>query len=230
MTGLPEHLFTDPVRQSLATRHRHFAIGDGDALRYPADVAPFATCPPHKTAMQQLSSLLAPGESVWIFANGHLSIAGLDFERTLDCFQMVLPSNVAVQDVCAQIVPLDETHASEMIALTNIAFPGFFRARTCQMGSYFGVRNSDGALIAMAGERLMLDRYPEISGVCTHPDHRGRGLAAALIARLVDEHRRRGLVSWLHVSCSNQRAIELYQRFGFEIARKVPLLLVTQRG
>jgi GNAT superfamily N-acetyltransferase len=77
------------------------------------------------------------------------------------------------------------------------------------MGSYYGVRSgarSDGELIAMGGERLSLDGYPEISGVCTHPAHRGKGLAANLIRQLVRDHRRDGLVSWLHVGNENHRA------------------------
>jgi predicted GNAT family acetyltransferase len=109
-----------------------------------------------------------------------------------------------------------------MVALTDLAFPGFFRSRTCEMGSYYGVRSS-GELIAMGGERLTLDGYPEISGICTHPAHRGKGHAANLIWHLVRNHRREGLVSWLHVSAENHHAIGLYLRMGFTVARKVKL-------
>jgi predicted GNAT family acetyltransferase len=109
-----------------------------------------------------------------------------------------------------------------MVALTDIAFPGFFRSRTCAMGSYYGVR-SEGELIAMGGERLTLDGYPEISGVCTHPAHRGKGLAASLIWEVVRKHRRDGDVSWLHVNAENHNAIELYKRMGFNTVRKVKL-------
>ncbi len=90
------------------------------------------------------------------------------------------------------------------------------------MGSYYGVR-SDGELISMGGERLMLEGYSEISGVCTHPAHRGQGLAASLIWRLVRDHRRDGLVSWLHVAAANRRALDLYLRLGFEVVRTVTL-------
>jgi predicted GNAT family acetyltransferase len=84
---------------------------------------------------------------------------------------------------------------------------------------YPGVR-SDGELIAIGGERLTLDGSPEISGICAHPAHRDRGLAAALIWHLVRNHRRAGLVSWLHVSAENHYAIELYLRMGFVIAAR----------
>jgi ribosomal protein S18 acetylase RimI-like enzyme len=135
---------------------------------------------------------------------------------------MVLPEEVSPPAPTIEIVPLAHANAPEMVELTTLAFPGFFRGRTCQMGSYFGIR-SNGELIAMGGERLMLEGYPEISGVCTHPAHRGQGYAASLIWHLVRNHRRDGLVSWLHVSAANHRAIELYRRMGFVVARKVML-------
>ena len=95
------------------------------------------------------------------------------------------------------------------------------------MGSYYGVRSA-GDLIAMGGERLMLDGYPEISGICTHPSHRGKGLAANLIWHLVHEHRRDGLMSWLHVSADNCHAIELYLRLGFRNVRKITIQLISR--
>ncbi len=125
-------------------------------------------------------------------------------------------------DPSIEIARLSGANAGEMVALTDLAFPGFFRRRTCEMGSYYGVR-SDDELIAMGGERLMLEGYSEISGVCTHPAHRGKGLAASLIWRLVRDHRRAGLVSWLHVGAANRHAFDLYLRLGFEVVRTVTL-------
>jgi predicted GNAT family acetyltransferase len=142
---------------------------------------------------------------------------------------MVLPEEVTPPDPTIEIVSLSDENAAEMVALTDLAFPGFFRKRTCEMGSYYGVR-SDGELIAMGGERLMLEGYSEISGVCTHPAHRGKGLAAGLIWRLVQDHRRDGIVSWLHVAASNHHAIELYRRLGFDVARKVTLTRISRKA
>jgi ribosomal protein S18 acetylase RimI-like enzyme len=229
MTDLPESLFSNPVWSALHTRHRHFAHTIGDACRYPADVAPFAAvASPSADALLQLHSLLAPGESVWIIGESYPQASELTFEKTLLCLQMVLPADIAPPAPTIEILPLSSDHAPEMVALTDLAFPGFFRARTCEMGSYFGIR-SNGQLIAMGGERLTLDGYPEISGICTHPDHRGKGYAENLIWHLVRNHRREGLVSWLHVSATNQRAIDLYRRMGLTEARKVTLHLVSRK-
>ncbi len=40
-----------------------------------------------------------------------------------------------------------------MVALTDVAFPGYFRAKTHRMGSYFGVR-VEGKLVANRGDGL----------------------------------------------------------------------------
>jgi predicted GNAT family acetyltransferase len=90
------------------------------------------------------------------------------------------------------------------------------------MGSYCGVR-VDGELVAMGGERLRLEGYPELSGICTHPAHRGKGLASDVIGHLVRCHRRDGLRSWLHVGAPNTRAIDLYTSLGFQRVRTVML-------
>jgi GNAT superfamily N-acetyltransferase len=223
MTDLPEALFANPVWHALQTKHRHFAVSAGEACRYPADVALFAAVAASSTsALQSLHSLLVPEEYVWLVGESYPSVPNLTCEETLECLQMVLPAKVSPCGPVPDIVPLPNANAPEMVALTNLAFPGFFRGRTCEMGSYYGVR-SDGELIAMGGERLILDGYPEISGVCTHPAHRGEGHAANLIWHLVRSHRRDGLVSWLHVSAANHRAIELYRRMGFTVSRTVTL-------
>jgi predicted GNAT family acetyltransferase len=169
-----------------------------------------------------------PEEYVWLVGESYPSLPELTCEETLECLQMVLPEEVSPPTPTLEIVRLSNANAPEMVALTTLAFPGFFRSRTCEMGSYSGVR-SGGELIAMSGERLMLDGYPELSGVCTHPAHRGKGHAASLIWHLVRDHRRDGLVSWLHVSAANHRAIELYRRMGFTVARKVTLHRISRK-
>ena len=141
---------------------------------------------------------------------------------TLQCLQMVLPRTAALPTDAAAVTPLSAADAGEMLTLTQVAFPGFFRARTPEMGAYFGVR-SRGELVAMGGERLMLDGHPEVSGICTHPDHRGLGFAAAIIGHLAHRHRAADLVSWLQVSAANARAIDLYRRMGFEPLQRVEL-------
>ena len=67
----------------------------------------------------------------------------------------------------------------------------------------------------MAGERLHLTDYTEISAVCTDPDHTGKGYAAFLVSFLADQMLKKGKKPFLHVKHDNQRAINMYQRLGF---------------
>ncbi len=228
MYDLPETIFADPVWHALQTKHRAFAQSAGSACRYPADVAPFAAvATPSRDAMRELHSLLRPGEKVWLFGADYPLIPELAFVGTLDCLQMVLTEEITVaEDADMNGLPLSCAQAAEMVALTDLVFPGFFRARTCEMGTYYGIRAEEG-LIAMAGERLIVEDHHEISGVCTHPEYRGKGLAANLIRQLMRNHRRDGKVSWLHVGRANHRAIDLYLRLGFRIVRGVRLSQIT---
>ena len=109
-----------------------------------------------------------------------------------------------------------------MVDLTTLAFPGFFRRRTYLMGVYYGM-HIDGALVAMAGERMALPNYREVSGVCTHPAHTGKGFAATLITYLMHEHAASGLISLLHVGAANARAIALYRRLGFSVRKETAI-------
>jgi predicted GNAT family acetyltransferase len=71
----------------------------------------------------------------------------------------------------------------------------------------------------MAGERLALPGLREISAVCTHPAHTGKGYAAALMRHLIAEQLRAGLQPFLSVTASNTNAIALYRRLGFVQSR-----------
>ena len=227
MAGLPESLFLNPVWHALRGPHRHLARAESGACRYPAEVAPFAAIEaPSAAAFAQLRSLLEPDEPVWIVDYGSTA-PGLAVVDALECIQMVLPDSVDVSAPRREVLTLSGAHAREMVALTDLAFPGFFRPATHRMGSYFGVRGG-GELIAMGGERLLLPGHPEMSAICTHPGHRGEGLATDVIRHLATLHRRAGLVSWLHVGAPNRRAIELYARLGFERVRSLMLLCITR--
>jgi predicted GNAT family acetyltransferase len=101
-----------------------------------------------------------------------------------------------------------------MVELASLTKPGPFGRRTHELGTYLGIR-SEGKLVAMAGERLKVPGYTEVSAVCTHPEHTGKGYARVLMTEMMQCIRDRGETPFLHVRRDNRRAVELYERLGF---------------
>ena len=122
---------------------------------------------------------------------------------------------------------LTDADAAEMLALAALTEPGPFLARTHTMGRFIGIR-IDGRLAAMAGERMRFPGHVEVSGVCTHPDFRGRGLARRLSAAVTADIQRRGEQPFLHAWTTNTAAIALYETLGF-VARATVNIAVLKR-
>jgi ribosomal protein S18 acetylase RimI-like enzyme len=214
--------FPNPFWLALRTEQSRIAIGSPLAVRYPADVIPFAGLgEPSEAAMSALLELLAPQESIYLTGDHLPVIAGLERRGSISGWQMHFSGHLPKTDPgTPPIATLTGQDSSAMVALTNAAFPGFFRIRTYILGSYFGI-HVDGELVAMAGERIVLPGYREISAVCTHPDHTRKGYAAHLLRHILRFHADHGVRSFLHVAGNNQRAIDLYERLGFEKASAI---------
>jgi ribosomal protein S18 acetylase RimI-like enzyme len=214
--------FPNPFWQALQTEQSAIAIGSSLALRYPADVIPFAGIPePTQPAMTALRDLLAPNEPIYITGDHLPEVTGLERRGSISGWQMHFSEPTPAPDPEAPpITALTAEDSPAMVALTDAAFPGFFRTRTYILGNYFGI-HADGTLVAMAGERIALPGYREISAVCTLPGHTGKGYAAHLLRHLLRVHATAGLRSFLHVAAANQRAIDLYERLGF--SRTAPI-------
>lgn len=130
------------------------------------------------------------------------------------CLQMVAETVAPAWDVAFDMLPLGDADAAEMLALATLTKPGPFFSRTHQLGDFIGVR-VDGHLVAMAGQRMRPDGYTEASGVCVHPDHRGKGYAARLLREVTATILATGEKAFLHSYASNATAIGLYESLGY---------------
>jgi GNAT superfamily N-acetyltransferase len=222
------HALDNPVWAALRSHHSHFAVVEDSAGRYPAEVAPFvAVGSVGSRATEQLARLVNPGESVYVVGLVPELGAGWTVHSTGGCPQMVCRSPSTVKPGPEWTV-LSEAHRADMLALTALVFPGFFRARTLEMGQYLGIYCGK-VLVAMAGERMRLDGYREISAVCTHPEFLGRGYAQRLVAQLSNACLERGVTPFLHVHRDNVRAMSVYERLGYAYRADVMLCSVTRR-
>jgi predicted GNAT family acetyltransferase len=116
-----------------------------------------------------------------------------------------------------------------MIALVELTKPGPFSTRTHELGTFLGIR-IDGQLVAMTGERMKPGNFTEMTAVCVHPDHRGRGYAQALLGAVARGIVARGEIPFLHVFSNNESAIALYRRQGMEIRRRLHVTVLRKKG
>jgi len=220
--GEAAHPLDRPVWAALTTYHRRLAEGDSVARRFPAQIAPFAATVDNSPAsLMTLERLISAGDIIATVEADDVPPPG-SFEVILARpIQQMVGTLIAGPSIAgpssgADIVPLGAEDVPEMMALTELTKPGPFRVRTHELGNYLGVRDGN-RLIAMAGERMRLDGFTEISAVCTHPDHRGRRHARALVTVLVQAISARGELPFLHVVGENQSAIALYRQLGFTL-------------
>jgi ribosomal protein S18 acetylase RimI-like enzyme len=215
------HPLDNPIWHALTGPHANLAIGRGAARRYKREIAPFAgIAEPGAAAYADLAADLPLGSEARLFRPRDEPVPdGWEALGSNPLPQMILPSDDLLPDpqpAEARATPLGLDDAADMLALAAATKPGPFGPRTVELGGYVGVRDPDGRLIAMAGERLRLPGYVELSAICVHPDARGQGLGAALTLRVARVAFAREEVPFLHVWPDNP-ARALYTRLGFRV-------------
>ncbi|MDM7855226.1 GNAT family N-acetyltransferase [Cellulomonas alba] len=213
----------NPAAHALAGPDARFAIRNGAAARYRTDVSPFAATPAadDDAAWRDLAALVPAGDAVGL-ADPVLP-AGWSALGVYRVLQLV---DVSVEAAADGVVPLGDADVPEMRELVDLARPGPFAERTIELGGYVGIR-VDGRLVAMAGERVHPAGWAEVSAVCTHPDHRGRGYAARAVRAVVGGVRERGDRAFLHVEAGNGGALRLYEALGFVVRREGEIVVAA---
>ena len=210
-------MLENPVWAALTGPQACFAEMSGNAARYTPDCAPFGALadPGSAAAWRDLADLTG---RVVLTGPALTARAGWDQVDVLAGVQMTGHGMTGVDD--PEAVVLTETDVPEMLELVERSQPGPFAKRTVELGRYVGLR-IDGRLVAMAGERLRVPGWTEVSAVCTDPAYRGRGLAARLTLAVAAGILERGDLPFLHAAADNTAAIRLYERLGFQVSREV---------
>ncbi|QNP68768.1 GNAT family N-acetyltransferase [Streptomyces roseirectus] len=217
------HVLDNPPLHSLTGPHARFAERRGRVLRYQADVSPWLALPddPGPDDWADLAALAGSGQGVPLSGYAGEVPDGWDITFHIEGVQLVDDGLETAPD--GEAVVLGAADVPDMLDLVERTRPGPFLPRTIEMGTYLGIRR-EGALVAMAGERLRPPGYTEISAVCTDPEFRGQGLASRLILAVAHGIRERGDIPFLHTGAANANAIRLYESLGFRLRRHTAFL------
>lgn len=226
------HPLDNPIWESLSTRHAPFAVSDPPIKRYPKTIGPFAGIASDSNADPEITAGLAKqvlaGDLVYFLGE----LPTLNDEWQMHHYdplpQMICEAPLKHAGAGPEIIELTERHRPDMLALTALVYPGYFRERTPDIGNYLGIYQK-GQLAAIAGERMHCHEFLEMSAICTHPDFLGRGYAHHLLAALTHRTLERGLKPFLHVSRENVRARAVYERLGYRERVALPFMSVCRR-
>jgi len=213
-----KHILDNPVWEALVSEDKRFNRGTHALAFFPEDVSPFVGMKhwdDHDLAI--LEKELPADRSFYVMI--------ADQVRIPDCFQVVFTTTL-YQMVCTRFQPIFDSSLSmrqlgdadvpAMLELTSLTKPGPFLQHTIDFGNYVGIYQNE-ELLAMAGERLHVKGYTEVSAVCTHPAHLGKGYASHLMSHACETVIQQGNIPFLHVKQDNTRAIAKYEHLGFSI-------------
>lgn len=207
----------NPVWFSLSHHEARFNAGNQQVKFFQEDVAPFVSAENWNAEDRKAMLQILPADRrFYVLIPGQVEMPeGFDLIYTTPIIQMVChrfqPCLLKQQEVC----PLTNADIASMIDLTSRMRPGPFLQRTIEFGRYTGIKH-DKVLAAMAGERMHLDGFTEVSAVCTDPEYLGKGYASHLMSLACQAIIERGEIPFLHVRTDNERAIKAYERLGFE--------------
>ena len=219
-------LLDNPIWYALSTDQSYLSQSNHLARRFPRDVAPFGAMKSQSPSEYEALGQILAGDTAALFLDSEPTLpADWSMRVSGDIYQMTFDAPPPAETT-QSFRTLTQQDVPEMLALTKLTEPGPFLLRTIELGSYYGLHES-GSLVAMAGERLRLTGFTEVSAVCTHPSFRGRGYGNALMSKVISGILNRGETPFLHVKTDNP-AIALYKKLGFQIRAQLYLAVIQQ--
>ncbi|HEV7609278.1 MAG TPA: GNAT family N-acetyltransferase [Steroidobacteraceae bacterium] len=222
------HLLDNIMWNCLSGPHAKFATGAGAVRRYAPGFSPILGCEdPADPDFTTLQKFCESGESFYLHIWAGPAPSGWRIEKETQMLKMVWDAPAPTEDAAPDALPLRPEHSAQAVELAKLTNPGPFGIRTPELGEYFGYFDG-GRLIAMAGERMCAGDLHEVSGICTHPEFQGRGLAKKLTLKLVHRQMQRGKTPFLHVMSQNAPALALYEKMGFRKYLETLVRVVTR--
>jgi predicted GNAT family acetyltransferase len=221
------HLLDNPAWLALHEAQAGFGEARGLVARYTPAISPIgAVGETTPAAFEELARMCGADPVAIISEHATLPLpARVRTIRHVGLHQMVCETTAPPAPMAIDAVSLGLADVEEVLALVALTEPGPFARRTLELGTYLGIRDA-GRLHAMTGERLKPPGWTEVSGVCTHPDGRGRGYAFGLVTAVTNAIIARGEAAFLHVaigSPSEKSALRVYERVGFRTRRQLHL-------
>jgi predicted GNAT family acetyltransferase len=217
-----------PVWTALTTTQGALAEGGALARRYPVPIAPFAAIADMSAeSFAALEALMSPGEVAVLFTPDPVTAPARFKVILAETGEQMIGTPAETPARGVEIARLGVDDVPAMMELTALTKPGPFSARTHELGTFLGIR-VDGRLAAMTGERMKPGKHTEMTAVCVHPDHRGRGYGQMLLSAVSRQIVARGEIPFLHVFTNNASAIALYRRQGMEIRRRLHVTVLLK--
>ena len=225
------HPLDNPNWNALNTGSHSLSFGTDRVRLVNREMGFFAGLPAYeKENLDELNDFLEAGQRVILFPPDHLPLdEKWKIHNDRELLQLVCERDFSLVEPQDEIYPLNESHVSEMLALTQLTKPGPFLNKTIDFGDYFGFF-SEGKLVSMAGSRLSPSPYTEVSAVCTHPDFAGQGISKKVMPHVLHAIQQRGKTPSLHLYPDNTPALRLYTSLGFVSRAMLRVYLLEKVG
>ncbi|RXM43751.1 GNAT family N-acetyltransferase [Flavobacterium sp. YO64] len=222
-----ESKLDNPVWNSLSESHQKFALEYNGTKFYNPDYCPFGGFLELENTLESARKYASLCENFFIVGEKPKIGDTLKIAKELVCLQMIVREKIQIT-FDNEIIKLTKEHKEELFELVNLVQPGYFKTNTFLLGSYYGIFSS-GKLVSIAGERMKMNNFTEVSAIITHPDHTGKGYAKQLTSHVVNNIFDEGKIPFLHVVESNIGAIKLYEKLGFTVRRKMSFWNISKK-
>jgi ribosomal protein S18 acetylase RimI-like enzyme len=226
MNNIDENKLDNPVWNSLSEEHEKFCIDYNGVKFYNPDYCPFGGFINLEETEKATGAYAALSENFFVVGEKPKISSSLKTVKELVCLQMIIHEKIQLK-MDNEIIKLTDDYKHELLDLVNLVQPGYFKPKTTSLGNYYGIF-VDQKLVAVAGERMKMNDFTEVSAIITHPDYTGKGYAKQLTAYVVNQIFTENKTPFLHVVESNIGAIKLYEKLGFVTRRKMSFWNITK--